>query len=555
METTTPVDTLLGGSTSVSQATIPSEALGNVTTGVSQLMGTGNSSNPLFATGQQAATQLQQAQVDMANANKAHDDSANQYLETMIKSSGITSGLIQQQAERNKQLDTVVSAAVSDATKNSAVLNDPNAGFMDRLGALFGSSRANSQLQQLNGVIATQNAQTQNTTNLLASITAAAQLQAAQTSEAQRVATQNQAIANANFTGATNQIKLKSQQIELQSQILGQAMNAAQLQEARTRLSMTSHQFAKQLQDDKDINGAISNFNSTYGTKLTPGVVNKLSDQERAMILQIGSGAQPIDTAPNIKSMLNQLGASDLAIEKANPGMMQNTANYNAAATAVDAANASMGAKPTKEQREAQINQQVQKSYSKTDNTLMTAGTADNKDPNSIWYGVSDDTMNALKPVVLNNAQTLIGTGADNQFQQVAESMFKADTNQTAKQLANKLNDIAGVMQKQATKNLQSQNIPAADYGFNVNTYDTGFFGQATSKNMFVKTPADMLNYAASIVRKNQQRIIEQAQLTTQSKITGASIIGTPQSNEAYNNLINSSRATQTQRPSTDLTK
>ena len=130
MATTTPVDTLLGGSTSVSQATIPPEALGNVTTGVSQLMGTGNSSNPLFATGQQAATQLQQAQVDMANANKAHDDSANQYLETMIKSSGITSGLIQQQAERNKQLDTVVSAAVSDATKNSAVLNDPNAGFI-----------------------------------------------------------------------------------------------------------------------------------------------------------------------------------------------------------------------------------------------------------------------------------------------------------------------------------------------------------------------------------------------------------------------------------------
>lgn len=500
----TPVDALLtGSSTTPAQGTV-------VDNGVKTLMATSGSADALFKAGANASQNLTQAQTEKAQADKEQADTVNAYVKSNLNASGINSGLMETQAENNKQLNTVVQAASTDLTKNIQVLNDDTSGFWDKFAALFKVSKGKAELAQLAGVQALQNQQTTNTINLNNAIGSAIVLKAQDTTQAQRDATAKASVAQSEFDGSQNLLKLKSQQIQMQSQVLQQAMSASELKQSQMRMGMLSEQIKEHKESKAEISGAVQDFNTKFGTKLTPAAFALLPQEQQILLIQNHSGAMPVQKPTDTVATLNAMGVNNDVIEKAYPGILGTANNYQAAEQRVDALNAAQGAKPTKEQREAQVANEVQKGYKAQDTTILSAGMEDPANPSPIWAGVPKAVMDVIKPIVVDNADAMKNMGTDGQFQLVADKLYQQDTKQSATQLASKLNYIYEATQKNATRQLQSQGVANSGFGLNVQQYKTGFFGQEGSTNEIIQTPAQMLNYAASVIKKNQQRIIEQ---------------------------------------------
>lgn len=548
----TPVDTLLSGrSIGIGIGTASNPAMAgqqgnNIKSGVNALMNTGNSADAIFTRGADAASALQDASFTQAQADKDKSAADNTYLQSAMNAAGFTQQLLQDQGKRNAKLDTVVQTATDEALDANKRLNDPNSSFLDRLGGLFAQSKSEEQLKQLAGVQALENQQVTNTINMATAITAGAKLQAATTTEAQRQATADTAIATAAFAGANNQAKLLSDHVQIQSQVLNQQMNAVQLQDSRMRMSETMRQINEKKMDDASLDQKIQIFNERNGTKYDRTAFKNLPDQAKILIVQTGSGAVPIQKPQDLIATNRAMGISDAVTEKNYPGIMQQASQYQTAEMAVDATNAAQGAKPTAEQRDAQIHQQVSASYKANDDSILTIGTlkpdssgAYNMDT---WGDIPDNVVAAIAPVVMNNADAWKGTGMDAQFQQLAGGLYKADSKQSAKQLTDKLNYVYDALQKNATKTLQQQGIPNDGFGIKVQQYKEGFFGQGGTEEVLLQTPAQLRAYATAVIRENQKNTIRQGQLGGITAPAGKSFIsnplGTPTSSKSYADLI-----------------
>lgn len=504
--------------------------------GVQQLMGTSPSIAAITSQGNAAADALEKANKDKAIADATQAKTTDVYLRSMNNAAGINSDLIQKQATRNQQLDTVVAANSKDVLEATTTLNDPDANILSRVGALFSQSKAVAQQSAIAGTQALENQQTNNTQNILKSVVAASTLKAAETSQDQRDATMNVGVATAQFNGAQQRAKVLSDSIGLQTQILNQAMTGAQLAnahaqlratnmqidqaaamnpillaDAKAKLSMTQEQATQVGENTAALQTITENWNKISGQQLTPAMVRSLPDDKRSAVIQLGSGMTPMGDPQGTLGTLQALGVSQEKAEVILPGINNQANIAQAASQQVLLNNAkNPGIKYTPQEIVAQTQKMISDITLNNDTSVVALGTSDGT---GVWAGMNKTTLETLKPLVLANADALSGQTTSSQVQTIAEKLVQGNPNLSANKLAGMLTDVVGGLQKNYTRTLQQQGIPADSFGLTVNQYVPGLFTNG-QKPVVLNTPASIQLYAAQTLAKYRTKAITGGQMT-----------------------------------------
>lgn len=516
VNSTTGVDALLSGAgTPISKQQDQKVSGSSVSAGVDKLVQLGKGTDSLFARGEAAATNLQTATQKQIEADAQQAEVTQAYVKSTLNASKIDDGLLQRQAARNAQLDEVIGKANQELIDaNAEMYGNGDSGFLDHLVGLFRASRARATLTDLTTVQASENQQTQNTRNVMASLSEGIKMKAAETSQAQRDTAKEVALQTAEFNGYQNTAKVKSDQIQINTQILNQQMSAVELSNAQARLAGTNYELAKMKNNDAFKAQTVSAFNQQMGTNYSPQSYDALPDQFKVMMVQIAGGAMPVMKTSDKVTALNAMGVSNAKIEEMFPGTGQQLSIYQQAENDVDTSNLQTGMKPTADQRESQIADAVRNRSVQADNTLLSLATADEN--STTWKNVPAETRAKVQPIMQNSMIDLQKQNISSQFNTLANALAKAEPSMTAKQLATTLQPIFDSLQSNMTHTLQSQGISNAGYNIPVETRERGMFGDKV-KSITLSRPADMLSYAATIINYNQANTIRQGMLGSDS--------------------------------------
>ena len=514
---TTGVDALLSGSagTPISKQQDQKVSGSSVSAGVDKLVQLGKGTDSLFARGEAAATNLQVATERQIVADAAQAESTQAYVKSTLNASKIDDGLLQRQSARNAQLDEVIGKATQELVDaNAEMYGNQDNGLLAHIGGMFRASRARATLNDLNTVQAAENQQTQNTRNVMASLTEGIKLKTAETSQEQRDSAKDVALATAEFNGYQNTAKVKSDQIQINTQILNQQMSAVELSNAQARLAGTNYELAKMKNNDAFKSQTVDAFNKQFGTSYSPQSYDALPDQFKVMMVQAAGGAMPVMKTSDRVMTLNAMGVSNAKIEEMYPGTGKQLSIYQQAENDVDTSNLQTGMKPTAQQRESQVADAVRNRSVQADDTLLSLATAD--ESSSTWKNVPPQTKAIVQPIMQNSMIDLQKQNTSSQFNTIANNVAKANPSMTAKQLATTLQPIFDSLQNNMTNTLQSQGISNAGYNLPVETRERGMFGDKV-KTVTLQRPADMLNYAATIINYNQASTIRAGMLGSDS--------------------------------------